>query len=172
MSMTRVVDFLVRMLYSRFLQMHLIDQTIVLWNTSLYKISNIKISEIYESKAVLKENSPKHWNKNFLNIAISGDSNLSPLEILQEIKIIETSLGRPEKHEVWSPRVIDIDILAIDDMCLNSEELTIPHKLLYQRDFVLKPLSDIEPDWQYPVKTSRFYKLSVIEMLRLLFNIK
>lgn len=128
-------------------------------------LTNLEQSEIYETQAMLKENSPKSWNKPFLNMAVKGDCNISPFKVLEKIKQIETLLGREKIHEVWSPRIIDIDIIAIDDICINTKELTVPHKLTCQRDFVLKPLCDIAPDWTYPIKESKNYMKSAKDIL-------
>jgi 7,8-dihydro-6-hydroxymethylpterin-pyrophosphokinase len=59
-------------------------------------------------------------------------------------------MGRKRK-EKWEPRIIDIDILFFNEAILETEELTIPHKLLHKRRFVLEPLHDILPYKNHPV---------------------
>ncbi len=113
-------------------------------------VTNIKFSKPYHSKALLPENAPKEWDIDFINIAVSGNTKLNPFELLKNIKAIEKNLDRIDRG-FWSPREIDIDILAIDDLIIESSILTIPHKYLTERDFVLFPLSEIEPNWQHPV---------------------
>src|SRR3989338_4556702 len=113
------------------------------------ELKNIKTSKIFENKALLKPNSPKEWNIDFFNIALSADINLttfSPQKILEIIKNIEKEIGRQER-EAWAPREIDIDILAIADLIINlDEKLQIPHKSLVERNFFLKTFAEIEPN--------------------------
>ena len=62
---------------------------------------------------------------------------------------IETRLGRVRKRK-WDSRVIDLDIIAVDDLVLETKELTVPHKEMHKRTFVLKPLAEIAPSWKHP----------------------
>lgn len=112
-------------------------------------IEDIKSSSILESEALLPENAPDTWNMPYLNMAIVGNTHLSPREVLTKIKEIEQMLGR-EKIGHWSPRTIDIDILAMGNLMVNEPDLIIPHKELLHRDFALKPLLELVPDWKYP----------------------
>jgi 2-amino-4-hydroxy-6-hydroxymethyldihydropteridine diphosphokinase/dihydropteroate synthase len=114
-------------------------------------LAGVEFSSVYESGAVIKPNSPESWNKPFLNMAIVGETHLSPTELLKEIKIIEKMLGRNDIG-VWSPREIDIDILAYGSLSINTEALTIPHKELCKRPFALLPLAEVAPNWQYPTE--------------------
>lgn len=108
-------------------------------------------SPIYESQAILKEDSPADWNKPFLNMAIAGETHFSPEELLKEVKRIEKKLGRKEIG-TWAPREIDIDILAYGNKSIQTDGLIIPHVALCTRPFALLPLADISPNWQYPVE--------------------
>ncbi len=105
-----------------------------------------KISPVYESPALLPEPYDLLWNRPFLNLALKGAVSLNAKKLLSIIQNIEHQLGREEKRQRWSPRTIDIDILAVENMKQNSEILTVPHPHLVQRDFVLSPLRDIAPD--------------------------
>jgi len=113
-------------------------------------IAAIELSPIYESYAVLKNGSPDNWNQKFLNMAVRGETHLSPSELLKQIKMIEKEIGRQDRG-IWAPREIDIDILAYDSLTIDNDELTIPHKHLYTRPFALVPLAQIAPNWQCPV---------------------
>lgn len=113
--------------------------------------TSIKISPLYQSDALLPANAPANWNKAFLNLAIRCKTALSPDETLLAIKKIEQTMGR-NVHERWSPRVIDIDILAWDNLVYTSNNLTIPHAELINRPFALWPLLDLMPDWKHPTK--------------------
>ena len=121
-------------------------------------VSDIKIADFYESEALLPENAPEEWNIPFINTAIMGNSTLSPHNLLEAIKKIELKLGRKESYERWSPRIIDIDILIYGDKIISSDNLTIPHKELVNRDFFLLPLKDLWPEWKYPVKGENYQK--------------
>ena len=114
-------------------------------------LAGVETSSIYESVATLKPGSPDEWNKPFLNMAVAGETHLSPNELLKNIKMMEKTLGRQDRG-VWAPREIDIDILAYEDKAVNTDELIIPHKSLCTRPFALLPLADVAPNWQYPAE--------------------
>jgi 2-amino-4-hydroxy-6-hydroxymethyldihydropteridine diphosphokinase len=105
----------------------------------------ISRSSLYETEPWGKKEQP--W---FLNMAIEGTTDHSPHALLALIKKIEIEMGR-EKTLTWGPRCIDIDILLFDDIILNEHELVIPHPLMHEREFVLRPLSEIAPDKTHPV---------------------
>lgn len=81
----------------------------------------------------------------FLNAAVCVETQLSPYELLHTTQQIERDLGRMQKsHQgLYHDRIIDIDILLYDDLHIQTPELTIPHPLMQQRDFVLIPLKEI-----------------------------
>lgn len=114
-------------------------------------ISNIEIGGFYETKPVGFVD-----QANFYNTAMIGTTELSPQILFAKIKAIEKLMG---KHEVIEngPRVIDIDILLIEQMTCQINFLHIPHPRLQERDFVLKPLCDVAANWVHPVlaKTMR-----------------
>ena len=84
----------------------------------------------------------------FLNAVCCVLTDFRPMEVLRLTQDIERSLGRLKKSVDghYSDRLIDIDILLYDDLHLSSPELTIPHPLMWQRDFVMIPLHEIAPD--------------------------
>ena len=83
----------------------------------------------------------------FLNAVCCVMSDLSPMEILSITQEIERELGRKTKSVggIYSDRMIDIDILLYDDLRIHTPELTIPHPLMWERDFVMIPLREIAP---------------------------
>ena len=94
----------------------------------------------------------------FLNAAACVDTDLSPLEVLRETQLIERELGRTKKSVdgVYSDRLIDIDLLLYDDLVLSvtspsGAALNLPHPLMTERDFVMRPLAEIAPDVVHPV---------------------
>lgn len=108
-------------------------------------------SEIFESSAwgFISENT-------FYNICVAIESCTDPYNLLKIIKDIECEMGssihRTPSGE-YADRIIDIDIIAIDDLVITSPELTIPHTHLLDRPFFFIPLKQVAPYWEYPVKT-------------------
>ncbi len=114
------------------------------------ELSAIKQSEIFENPAMLLPDSPKEWNCDFFNIALSAAIDLTkfpPEKILEIVKEIEKKLGRKETQR-WAPREIDIDILVIEGVQIHlDDKLTVPHPGLHKRDFFYKTVAQIEPDF-------------------------
>jgi 2-amino-4-hydroxy-6-hydroxymethyldihydropteridine diphosphokinase len=85
----------------------------------------------------------------FINTALTGETDLTPRDLLAVTKALELAAGRrpgPRNH----PRPLDIDLLLYDD-CTNDEpELRLPHPRLRERRFALAPLADLAPDWPVP----------------------
>lgn len=84
----------------------------------------------------------------FLNAVCCVSTLLSPFDLLDVTQDIERTLGRLKKsvNGQYSDRMIDIDILLYDDCHLHTPTLTIPHPLMTERDFVMKPLEEIAPE--------------------------
>lgn len=80
----------------------------------------------------------------FLNMAVELTTNSSPQDLLAQLKTIEKNLGRVQTIPK-GPRVIDIDILTYENSKIVTDILTIPHASMKERDFVIKPLMDINP---------------------------
>ena len=91
----------------------------------------------------------------FLNQVIKIQTKLDPHMLLEVIETIESDLGRTEKH-TGGPREIDIDILLYGNEVIESDELTIPHRHMNDREFVLVPLLEIEPDIKDPLTGKKF----------------
>lgn len=94
----------------------------------------------------------------FINMAIEIETSLEPEKLLESLKCIEAEIGRQDSYR-WGPRVIDLDILLYADIIINSPMLQIPHPLMHQRDFVLRPMSEIAPDKMHPVIKKTIDKL-------------
>lgn len=90
----------------------------------------------------------------FANIAVMVISDKSPQEVLAEIQDIEAGYNTSSHRDAqgkYRDRVLDIDIMAADDMVLDTPELTLPHPHLPERDFFLLPFSQLAPLWRHPV---------------------
>ena len=89
----------------------------------------------------------------FVNAVCEVASNLSVGDVFATTQAIERQLGRTEKSENgnYADRQIDIDILMIDDLIIDTPELTVPHPRMHLREFVLIPFSEIAPQMLHPV---------------------
>jgi len=112
-------------------------------------LAKSKRSQILKNPAMLLPDSPPEWNIEFFNIAFSADIDVEkfpPQKILQITQKIEKKLGRQNRGK-WAPREIDIDILVIGDLKIKIEsELEIPHPGLFEREFFIKTVKEIEPE--------------------------
>lgn len=109
------------------------------------KIELVKISKIYKTQP--QEGVKGGW---FLNGVIMGKTSLDPVGLLKFLQSVEQSLGRPASHKKNSERTIDLDILFYGNKIIKKENLTVPHPRLTKREFVLKGLMQISPDFVHP----------------------
>lgn len=106
------------------------------------KVEIIKRSSIYETEPV-----GKNGTKNFFNMVIKIKTKLSPYSLLENLLKIEASFGRNRaKEQHWGDRVLDLDILSYNDIIMNDYRLTLPHKEMFNRIFVLEPFLEVEPN--------------------------
>jgi 2-amino-4-hydroxy-6-hydroxymethyldihydropteridine diphosphokinase len=109
------------------------------------KVYDITVAPLYETKPRYFEN-----QQNFLNTVLRGFTDLEPRKLLQFTKTVQQEVGRVERFRN-GPREIDIDVLFYDNKVYKDEELEIPHPRLQERDFVLQPFADINPDFYHPI---------------------
>lgn len=110
------------------------------------KIGEIVLkSSIYQTAPWGNTNQPQ-----FLNQVLVCQTALNPQQVLARILEIEAAFKRV-KHEKWGARTMDIDILFYNDCVVDTPNLIIPHTLLAQRRFALKPLSDVAPLFIHPI---------------------
>ncbi len=114
---------------------------------------NIKISSVYETRPY-----GEIEQENFLNAVLYLETNYTPEEIFIYTKNLEKKIGR-KKRKIWGPREIDIDILLFNNSVYNSDKITIPHKDLLNRDFVLVPLLEINKNIMHPVEKKEIKKV-------------
>lgn len=86
----------------------------------------------------------------YYNAVIAIATTLSPLPLLDALQAIENNNGRV-RLEHWGARTLDLDIIAIGAEIIAQPRLTVPHPYMHDRQFVLRPLCDIEPQWHHPL---------------------
>ena len=105
-----------------------------------------ELSGVYETKPKYVLNEPA-----FLNMAVAGNCEMRPEKLLASLKEAEVKIGRVPAAERYGPRAIDLDILFFGDQVVDQLDLQIPHPLIAEREFVLKPLADIAPQFRHPL---------------------
>ena len=111
------------------------------------------IEKIGEQIGVVKRQSAlyetKPWGysspNDFINACVLVFTPMAPRQVLEAAQKIEREMGRTLKSVdgEYHDRIIDIDILMIDDLVINEPDLHVPHPLMEERDFVMKPLKEI-----------------------------
>ena len=113
------------------------------------RVGNIlRISKVYKSPAFGFE------SDDFLNACLVVESHLEPQNVLQELLAIEIDLGRVRtktETKTYEARIIDLDIILVEDNIINSKTLEVPHPEMQNRKFVLLPLNDIAPKVKHPI---------------------
>ena len=105
----------------------------------------LRTSGIYETEPWGMTDQP-----NFLNMVAEIATSISLGELLERVKKLEQDMGR-EDGPRFGPRLIDVDILLLEDQVVNQPDLQIPHASLHLRAFVLVPLTELAPDLVHPV---------------------
>jgi 2-amino-4-hydroxy-6-hydroxymethyldihydropteridine diphosphokinase len=102
------------------------------------------VSSLYETEPVGYLEQPS-----FLNAVVALDTELAPADLMSGLLGIERDLGRARSFPN-APRTLDLDLLMVDDVILDTPELTLPHPRLHERAFVLVPLAEIAPGLVHP----------------------
>lgn len=105
----------------------------------------IKISQVYKTEPYGYTNQPE-----FLNGVLEASTYLDAVDVLKTLLEIEKDMGRVREFK-WGPRIIDLDILFFNDDVIDEKDLKVPHPDMQNREFVLKPLCEIAPDFIHPV---------------------
>lgn len=111
------------------------------------------VSRVYETEPVGFRDQPDYWN-----LVVRVRTELEPQPLFEALKEIEQQLGRTAAFRN-APRVIDLDIIAYDELVLRSESLEIPHPRMHERSFVLLPLAEVAPDFRHPANKQSIEQL-------------
>lgn len=106
---------------------------------------NFEISPFYGSKPVGPQDQP-----DYVNAVAKFDTNLSPIELLDKLQAIENNQGRIRLRR-WGERTLDLDIILYGNEQINTERLTIPHIEMKNREFVIVPMYDLNPNLVLPM---------------------
>lgn len=101
----------------------------------------VAVSPVYETAPV----GGPEGQGTFLNCVVELDTDLSPRELLELCRSLETAAQRV-RVERWGPRTLDVDVLLVGDQSVDEPDLTVPHPRMWERSFVLVPLHDLAPD--------------------------
>ncbi|WP_331154260.1 2-amino-4-hydroxy-6-hydroxymethyldihydropteridine diphosphokinase [Steroidobacter sp.] len=112
---------------------------------SLAKCRLVARSNLYKTQPLGPQDQPE-----FINAAAGLLTQLTARELLVELKRLERELGRELPVVRWGPRRIDLDLLVYADAQISESDLTVPHRGLPERNFVLYPLRDIAPELLVP----------------------
>jgi len=106
------------------------------------------VSSLYKTAPVGYTDQP-----DFTNAALLRETELDPLELMRALLGVERAMGRDRSAAVPAkgPRIIDLDLLLVEDFVLNTPELRLPHPGLSERRFVLEPLAEIAPEMRHPI---------------------
>ena len=106
----------------------------------LASLGGVKISKLYQSPPMGPQDQP-----NYLNAVVQLSTNLAPLALLDELQRFEQESGRVRLRH-WGERTLDLDLLIYAEEKIQHERLTVPHVGVMERDFVLIPLLDLDPN--------------------------
>ena len=100
----------------------------------------------------------------FFNAVFKIKTYLELKELFKFLKLVETQVGRKVTTK-WGPREIDLDILFYNDLIFSDNQITVPHKDLLNRDFVLVPLNEIAPDLIHPSMNKKISEIIIFQPL-------
>lgn len=139
-------------------QINKIDYAIELIDSNPYSEVEI-VSSIYESTPY-----GEIIQDEFFNAVFKIKTYLELNELFIFLKSIETQVGRTAAQK-WGPREIDLDILFYNDLVFSDDDITVPHKDLLNRDFVLVPLCEIAPDLIHPLLNKKISEIIIFQPL-------
>ncbi|MGE8561201.1 MAG: 2-amino-4-hydroxy-6-hydroxymethyldihydropteridine diphosphokinase [Acinetobacter sp.] len=121
----------------------------------LATLGTVKTSRLYQSPPMGPQDQP-----NYLNAVVQLETDLAPLLLLDELQRFEQESGRVRLRR-WGERTLDLDLLVYGQEHIQNERLTVPHVGLFERDFVVIPLLDLDANIQ--IKAQRLKDLPVVQ---------
>ena len=121
----------------------------------LATLGSVKTSKLYQSPPMGPQDQP-----NYLNAVAQLETDLAPLVLLDELQRFEQESGRVRLRR-WGERTLDLDLLVYGQEHIQNERLTVPHVGLFERDFVVIPLLDLDENIQ--IKAQRLKDLPVVQ---------
>ena len=102
---------------------------------------------LFDASPILLNPATGGAGRDFANAAALVESPLDPMEMLAALKAVERAFGRRPGRR-WAARVLDLDLLLWSGGTYKQRDLTVPHQRLGTREFALRPLAAIAPDWR------------------------
>lgn len=112
-------------------------------------IDDMRVSSLYRTKPMAGMEQP-----DYINALVQLETSLTPEQLLDQCQSIELKHERDRSTGRWSARTLDLDIILYGQETIKTERLTIPHYGMYERNFVLIPLAELDPDLRLPDNTS------------------
>lgn len=119
--------------------------------------TDVRVSSIYRSDPMAGMKQP-----DYINAVISFNTELTAHELLSHLQRMEDEQGRERTEVRWSARTLDLDILLFGQQQINDDRLTVPHPGVLDRNFVILPLAELDPDLSLPDNTHMSYLLTQI----------
>jgi 2-amino-4-hydroxy-6-hydroxymethyldihydropteridine diphosphokinase len=107
-------------------------------------VTVVAVSPVYETDPVGGPEQPR-----YLNAVVAIDTTLDARALLHLGQRLESEADRV-RRERWGPRTLDVDVLLVGDLVVDSADLVVPHPRMFERGFVLAPLGDLEPSMTLP----------------------
>jgi 2-amino-4-hydroxy-6-hydroxymethyldihydropteridine diphosphokinase len=111
-------------------------------------VTVVASSSVYETEPVGVR--PEYHDRPFLNAVVVVASAADPRALARELHAIEDAMGRRRSEDRNAPRVIDIDVIYVDNARIDEAELVVPHERWFERRFVVQPLCDLRPNLVIP----------------------
>ena len=132
-----------------------LDNPLQQLHSAVQKLQQLPLSKFVRGSSIYRsEPLGDNTQPSYLNAIVAIETELSPLELLDNLQIIEQKQGRARNKERWSARSLDLDILLFGQQCMQTERLQIPHYQMHKRAFVLYPLTEIAPQLIVPCGTT------------------